>query len=1223
MIFKRLEIVGFKSFGDKTILEFEPGITAVVGPNGCGKSNVSDAIRWVLGEQSAKALRGGRMEDVIFNGTDDRSPINMAEVSFTLEDPEKKLSIGFHEVTVTRRVFRDGQGEYFINKAPCRLRDIHELFMGTGIGTDAYSILEQGKMDMILNAKPQERREIFEEAAGITKFKSKKNEALRKLDSTDENLVRVNDIIKEVRRQIQSVTRYAAKARQYRALFDEAKSCEVAWGRHRFSEANSTHAQIETELSQWMQIQEESSSSAEKSGAQLVTLREHLQTLVREHDALRGEVAALENEIHRRDTQSKMDQERLDDLNKAMARWQAEMREHQDKIEKFSKELDAGQAECEELTRVVAATRQDVLTRDADLRSRQEKIRELTQQQKQRQELLLEEELGATRARNEMGGLSTSHRAAAVKRERLLAERNTLASKAVALEEVFANANSALSGQQKKTQLLRESSAALEKLCADLLAKIETAREGGDKLREELAQKMAQAHLIKFGKYSEANRVVLEKKQQDPSAWTGLLGTLGDLMRVEPGYEAAVEAALGYAFGDIIIEGEQWVAKMREVVSGEITILSAEHSGASAHVASFGKDERVLGEIGKFIRAERPALPIIQMLVSGTYVARSWEDAIALARSSEEKVTFVTLRGESVSSTGRVICGALGAEHGARESVILAADIEQLKETLHDVLVEKGGVVVALDEQKKKSHSLEQEWRHEEIRLATLQNELDKLVGGREEMRKDRATVEMELEEVAREEERFTSEQGKYQRTLDDFSQNQAIAKNVLASLESQLAELSGTREKLLEAVTHAKIALASQEEKLDSRLAQRQNLSERLKELLALTASKESDSGDAVVRIAQLEEAIALWKNERDGQAEAMAQKQGALSERQADRQRLSVQSEEFEKMVTTARSAYAQTLERQRTLEVQRAQLEAQRDHLRENLWKEFQVDLRTPEEPSQEPAFSLEAFGGTWEAVQQRVAEIRKSLEGMGSVNVAALQEHDELQSRYDFLVKQHAELLAAKDTLLKVIARINTTTRKLFTETFALIRTNFQEIFVQLFGGGKADLLLSEEGDILEAGIEIIAKPPGKQLRTVSLLSGGEKALTAIALLFAVFHVKPSPFCVLDEIDAPLDESNITRFVEMLKEYAKRTQFIVITHNKRTISKSDLLYGITMQESGLSKVVSVRLSESAEVSTSADAPKLASRLESRGSATPLFERPSASAVPVAGLEEGRES
>ncbi len=1106
MFFKRLEIIGFKSFGDRTVFEFEPGITTIVGPNGCGKSNVSDAIRWVLGEQSAKALRGGKMEDVIFNGTDDRAAINMAEVTFTIEDPDKVLPLGYHEISVTRRVFRDGQGEYFINKNPCRLKDIHELFMGTGIGTEAYSILEQGKMDMILNAKPQERRELFEEASGITKFKVKKVEAMRKLEATEENLVRVNDILKEVKRQIQSVQRYAAKARKYRALFDEMKSLQIAFGRHRYEGIAASLDKLQSELSALSASQKEKQDAVQRAQEDLSGLRRQEQVLLDEQDALREETAQWERDLNRKESQFRADEQRLEELAAASTRWETEIREHREKRDRLAAELEEARKESSDWEASVEEARRVVAEEDAMLRRMQEKIRDITQRQKQYQEQLLEDEMATTRARNESGGLSASHKGVIVKRERLISEQADLQRRAEELEKALEEAARLVHEQDAQTLGAKDGLAACISACEQWQKRIDEALEQSEKMREELARKKTEWNLLQ------------QWKEQ----------------------------------------GAVWKA------------------GAASEALS--RDKRLLR-----VKADGAEEETLQRLLGSILLLRKEGDEGAL-RAEHADAVFVTVQNESPDAAGQVTfalnAGSSMKVYGRDNAIAtLALDIERLQEHLHDTIVNKGGFVVELEAQKARRAELEAATRQAEIRQATLRHEWEKLGAQRGQSSANQAVVAKELEEAERELKRFRLEDDQHQTFMTELEVRQRDHKASMDALAHELEICVQEREKMLEDVTRRKIQMAALEEKLENRLQQGRDLTERVEELSALAQAKETDSRSSHAKIEALKESVAQWHAVEKELLAERARRREAMGALQAKRQESMAQTQSLEKILTESRAALAQWAERQRALEVERAQHQGHRDNLRENLLREFQTDLQSPPAPLAEGAapFSLDAFGGSWESVKARVAEIRPLLDGMGSVNVSALQEHDELQTRYDFLIKQHEDLVEAKQTLLKVISRINTTTRKLFAETFAAIRTNFQEIYVQLFGGGKADLLLSDETDILEAGIEIVARPPGKKLQNVSLLSGGEKALTAVALLFAVFQVKPSPYCVLDEIDAPLDESNITRFVSMLREYAAKTQFIVITHNKRTIAKADVLYGITMQESGISKVVSVRLTD----------------------------------------------
>ncbi|MBI3252638.1 MAG: AAA family ATPase [Candidatus Omnitrophica bacterium] len=894
MHFKSLELVGFKSFAEKTLIKFEPGVTAIVGPNGCGKSNVADAIRWVLGEQSARSLRGGLMEDVIFNGSAARDPVNFAEVSLTLSNESKILPIDYEEVTIARRLYRSGESEYLLNKNTVRLRDIQDLLMGTGIGTESYAIIEQGKMDLILSSKPEDRRIIFEEAAGITKYKSRKKEALRKLEQTEANLLRVNDIIAEVKRQIGSVERQAKKAEQYKAEFEKLKKMELAVASREFILFERRRKEKETEL-------------------------EVLEA--REKECLRDS-------------------------------------------EDFEKKTREGREELRRAAETLTACQSEEVSASAAIRRHQDRI------------LLNRERVGELCERTD--NLSRQIQISKRRVEEFKTEHARLESEweALGFEE-------------------REGRSALDALERDFASFEERARGADAEL--ETAEKALSAIA--------ARRAPVQ----------------GEMARAEARSEMAAEA------------------------------LAKE---CSLHDALHPKLVQFKNALLGFARVSEEFLGRLESEI------RNFAEEILRARAE--------WTGEAPST----------------ELSVPRAPVGELKNTLAALAEEEARLVQAIAALRggMKEHSAEKEKRI--VRLAEARIAQGHASAKREKIEKDRNWI---LESVLNEENELRSHENQIRESVSKKETLEAESR----SLEEEVARLGQTRDGLL----------------------------------------------------ARREEAAKVHR-------EAASR----LEEDEAARQ----EKNEFLKV----------SREKVHAFQMENAQIRFETDRLKERIFNAYQVDLAAAE--------SLEGEWNAEEAKAQIQAQ-REKLQKMGPVNLVAIDEFDELRARVEFLTQQERDLVQAKEDIHKAILKINRTTKELFVDTFAKVQKNFTEIYRLLFGGGTAELLLLDEDQVLESGIEIVARPPGKKLQSISLLSGGERSLTATALLFALFKVKPSPFCVLDEIDAPLDEANVDRFCGVLKEFIARSQFILITHNKRTMSLADALYGITMAENGVSRIVSVRFSE----------------------------------------------
>lgn len=973
MHFKKLELVGFKSFADKTAIEFPPGVTAIVGPNGCGKSNVADAMRWVLGEQSVKSLRGADMQDVIFSGSSAKEPLNFAEVSLTLSNESRILPIEYEEVTISRRLYRSGESEYLLNQNTVRLKDIQELLMGTGIGTDSYSIIEQGRMDAVLAAKPEDRREIFEEAAGITKYKSKKKEALRKLEQTDANLLRVNDIIQEVKRQIGSVERQAKKAESYKKELEKMKRLEL-----------------------WAAAREFSIFEGQKNS----------------------------------------EEEKLGALKEEEAGWASVMEELQSKCHAQKSALDT----LENSLKVAAL---EEMTASTQARRHQDRV------------LLNRERIGelAAKKQNLLKAIeSSSARSAA-----LAAEAEKLAAR---LAEISADAQaqaqaSALEAEESVHSGFESAVASLRSQMAQGDARVrQTALEIAS-LEREAAHRQAQ----RSGIQSRLKKISLERDvflREIRDAEDALRGTLFDSAAGDEAiqnFEVRVRR-----FKDKIVEFlKRLSAERREALS------VAEETQLDAEILTFTEDVSEAKIKTADSRARREHFTASKNKAEGR-LATLESEARLLAQ--EEEGLFQKDR-SAESEAARL----------SEERASIEVSLKRLGEELAGAQTEREKHLVSLTESRVKRAEYTQ-WK--------------------ERLERDKRRAE----------------------------DSRAEEDRLRVGYEAEIAESASRREAL----------------------------------------EKENES---------LEEAARVELLRRD---EILKNTEGVKGRRQEAGHALA----ELEAELEAKRSALDELRRRIHDTEMEKARTGFEMDRLKERIFNAYQVDLAVRAGMQESEDDFLKELRGPdnsldLDRVKETIRVQREKLNKMGPVNLVAIEEFDEMRERFDFLNRQEADLLKAKDDLHKAILKINRTTRELFSETFEKIKAHFGDYYRLLFGGGSADLVLLDEENVLESGIEIVARPPGKRLQGISLLSGGEKALTATALLFALFKVRPSPFCVLDEIDAPLDEANVERFCTVLREFINQSQFIAITHNKRTMNLADALYGITMAENGVSKVVSVKFQE----------------------------------------------
>ena len=1216
MYLKSIELTGFKSFAQRTTLNLHRGVSAIVGPNGCGKSNVLDAIRWALGEQSAKALRGGEMADVIFSGTDTKQAVGMAEVSLTFAECEKDLGVEFNEVNITRRVYRDGRSDYLLNRVPCRLKDIQMLFMDTGVGRAAYSIMEQGRIDQILSSRPEDRRAIFEEAAGVTKYKAQKKEALRKLEYTDANLLRLTDIMKEVKRQIGSLQRQAGKARRYRALFDELRVLDLHLSFRNSEQLKADIVQANEQVEKLRSIQVSLEEQIESQEFGLADQRHELEALEEEILVVRQTGQDIKNRIDVAINRISFNEERAREASGLIGRYESDVSAAQEKLliqEGQLEETDHQLAELFESLRAEEERLEEHQREVSDSRAR--RLDQEREAQRFQQEVQLRENRTAS-IRGELANVlnqreGSQTRLTLVEQELRQAEsgRDQVRSQ---LEQSRTEMAQAGGQVQSCRDALRDSEhdgvnqqRTLQEMVAAIARKQRSLAERESKL-EVLSQ------LNREGEGLDSGTQAVLRGLNDPSLFrSSVLGVLANSLEVSSEFVPAIEAALDHHL-QVILVADRDVAEaisrqLMDVKEGRAGLVSIDAVSRLAPVQIQTLPAEAMGWALDRVKTRPEIAPLVNQLLGNVALAPDFDTALRITRQNAD-VAVVTLSGEFISERGVVFAGIRGNDGSSvlkrkvqmRE---LADACTQLQAELDAAQQSQAEVETRLADTHQKISENREALQQAQVLESTVQGKIALLD---RELRDVEGKVKSLTWEKQNTEERLrsaTAKTGLLESELTKLGEEAANFQERLGAALAQVEALRGTEESLVDSLNELKVRVATERQRREDLNRQRQPLANRIVELQELISSRQSDVRNYVARIEQLEQ-----ENDALQQKNASLQQEQEAAELEVERLtgEKSTRVASVEAVELNLRQLRKQLIDHQEQRgeqEVRSTQFRLRLDSLLEQVQRRYQIDLNTfqpeweaflkslKEQRSRlKAAMDTELADGVadianlreedWESTRAIVSEMTERLDGMGPVNLESIQEYDELEERQRFLENQHNDLVKAKGELLDIINQINATTQKLFAETFEEVRKNFQEMFSELFGGGKANLLLIDDADPLESGIEIIAKPPGKQLQSITLLSGGEKTMTAVALLFSVYMVKPSPFCVLDEMDAPLDESNINRFIKILDRFVHQSQFVVITHNKRTIAKADVLYGVTMEEHGISKLVGVRLTKREE-------------------------------------------
>jgi chromosome segregation protein len=1237
MRLKQITIFGFKSFADRTVITVPPGIVSIVGPNGCGKSNISDSVLWAIGEQSAKTLRADRMEDVLFNGTERRKPMGMAEVSLTFEGLDGSLTSRFgefSELTVTRRLFRSGESEYLINKVPCRLKDIRDLLLEAGGSFKGHTIIEQGKVDGLINASPVERRGLIEEAAGIAKYKIRKAEAVRKLEATEQNLLRVKDIIGEVKRQINALDRQAKKAHAAQQLAGKIRTLELSLSVHRLQglrtrQADAVRQQGERQQAEAQQLAAVGALEAEIEQLQIAQ--------VEAHQAIR----ALEQELFAREAVQQQAAGRLEHLREQQAAWTIETEQLTGEAARLEEAITRQHEETAGRQAALVDLQRDQQQREAALRGQQAQVGALERaadEAVQAQETINRQLFAALAAVSEAQNRLTLLQARGVSLQR---EGERSSNERRRLEEELAVTTvrrvEALASRQTLTEQLNKGQAAHHEAQMSIeqgrqaLAANEQARSQRQAALTEATVRLASLQELEAGLVRQQTELRETLTTYGPLAAADLRGLVADLIEVQPTYERAIEAALAEQLQAFIVDEVQTarsaVAFLKQHTIGRAHFfptrlaaqVEASERPAAAHPELIPATRLVAPRSPQSNEARDVIEPLIARLLGRVWIVADLQDAVRLQPEAPAGSLLVTVDGDLLLPSGVIVGGhppeaGSGQGHGLlqqrRLRQQLEAELPQLEAAVADLSRQGAMLQERLDattaeerrqrdavqalqmeamSQQKEVEQLGQVEERLRAQLALLDQETALLDREREEADQQHRAVESELAHLAGRRQALEADVSIRSAAVADAAQGRDAAQERLTQLKVDVASGAERMEQLTAAVEHLH-RLAEQVTR------QRDEKRTRLGWLAAQRQRAEAESGQLREQQQNVAAAVGMLRTRRQTAVDEVAQQEALLRVRQAEEKEQRRRLDQVQELVVKGQQQVLEV-----GYEVNRvADFLATVYHLTPEAAEAEAAPLLVITEGDGRPADDGQGDGGTDQpseraseegeeaaiaSAEQELDALKAKREQLGLVNPAAIEEYEELQQRHEFLTKQEADLTRSMEDLREAIAKINRTTKSLFLETFAELNRRFGELFGRFFPGGHAALALLDEQNPLESGIEIMAQPPGKRLRTIHLLSGGEKALTAISLLMASFLISPSPFCLLDEIDAPLDEENVRRFTTVLKTMVQQTQFLIVTHNKRTMEIADQLYGVTMEEPGVSKIIGVRLDVAEQLAVSA--------------------------------------
>jgi chromosome segregation protein len=1180
MYLKRLELQGFKSFADKTVLEFKEGITSVIGPNGSGKSNISDSIRWVLGEQSMKSLRGAKSEDIIFNGTQNRKSLGFAEASIVIDNSDGALPIEYNEVTVTRKIYRSGESGYFINKVPCRLKDITELFMDTGIGKDGYSIIGQGKIDEILSNKSEDRRHIFEEAAGIVKYRVRKGESEKKLEQTKLNLLRINDILSEIEANLEPLKIQSEKAKQFLDLREELKNIEVGLFLYNIDSYKEKLEQIVKDEDIMISQRDDETSKLESKQKIKEELKSEIDKITAEIENVQNLSFESTNKIEKLNSEIGISNERISN-NKA----------NKERLNKEIEEVKERIAELEEEKKQKIEKKNNIFTNkekfENELKEKEEELAKITEKLSSK-ELEIEEQKQKveknTDAKYEIGNeIST-----------LEANFENYEKREKTLKTEIAEAISELDGARSDKQEISKGYFDIENQKNKVLSEIEKIakekEEANNKIKEyeEEINKISYDIRMKDSRhkflvetekekegYTKSVKSLLLDCDKNQSLKSGVEGVLANLISVDDKYQTAIEMALGGVLQNIVTDNEQTAKKLVEHLRknnlGRASFLPISSVKGSKIDKIKGKYNGLIGVASELVKCDKKYEQIVSNLLGRTVIVDDMNTGIEVAKGNNYGFRIVTLKGDIISNSGAITGGSVASKTvnilgRSNEIEKLEKEIKSLKSKLETVIENKEKYENSISDVIEKSEELDNKlneinvvYATEKQKILSIEDAIDKVAVRLDKLKKENENIKNQKVEILNKKDEKNAEIEKIEKE-----------NNELNSVIEQFALLNKDNQKYIDDlnfdITNLRISVSSFDESGASIDEMVERIELDIKNNSISIENKEKQILEIDAENTGLLENIADYNKEIETIKSDVANSAGKVEELKEKRIENNKKLEKTEKEITDEFTVIEDLKEQLVKIDVKKTKFEQDLKQVVDSLWEEYEMtpnNCENYEKPS------------NVQATQKEVNKIRNKIRDLGSINIDSIEEYKKSKERYDFMCEQRLDLENTQAKLRNVIADMTKTMKTQFAEKFAQINKNFNEVFQELFGGGKAELVLEDEENILECGIDIKVQPTGKKLQNMMLLSGGEKAFTAIALLFAILKINPAPFCILDEIEAALDDVNVYRYADYLKKFSGETQFLVITHRKGTMEAADTVYGITMEENGISKLLSIKM------------------------------------------------
>ena len=1185
MYLKRLESVGFKSFAERIQVEFVPGVTAVVGPNGSGKSNITDAIRWVLGEQSARTLRGAKMEDIIFQGSDTRKPLNVAEVTLVLDNSSESLPLDYKEVSVTRRVYRSGDSEFYINKQSCRLKDIVELFMDSGLGREAFSIISQGKVEEILSSKAEERRTIFEEAAGVLKYKQRKRKAEYKLAETEENLNRVDDIIHEIEQQIEPLEEQAAKAKRYvelkGRLKDQEISCLVTEIEALHEEWQSLLHLLEQEKQQEIALK----TAMQHTESKLEKERSELDQLDKAIEVLQADLLEATQRLEQFEGKKRLLLERTKHYAENKEKLETQKIEWSEKISQMELQLQTEKEVLNGLQKEKKSTKNKVLQWKEQLEEGQDDIAAQIENMKSDYIEYLNEQAAK---RNERQSINQQKQQMQVKQNNQSDQFHSLLKKRSSWEEKLAKTKGEL---EKAEQVATEQNAAYTQLKTDLEQDRKRAEESQHKLYQGLQhieklksrKEMLEEMKADYQGYFHGVKAVLKARKK--GQLTNIHGAIIDLIQVPKQYITAIETVLGGQAQHVVVEHEQAAREaitwLKQTNNGRATFLPLDvlqpRFIPADLIRQVDQHDGYVGVAAALVDVDNSYVKAIQHVMGHVVVAKTLKDANAIAALLNRRYRVVTLEGDVVNPGGAMTGGA---QKKTNQSLFTREkDLQDITAKLATYEQRAATFEQNVNQLKREAIDKANEVKQLEINMAETQTVLQKLRAEKTTQQTELKVLQENLTLYDRDQQQFAEDDKAFELRDEQLQQDLAAIEARLAELQHQidlrtkdLEAFKDNRQQLQQHLHQAEIALAEQEER---ERYQREKTAGQMKRLEEARQSYEEAAGELkeLEELHEKQESGITMDEQIASHTDRREQLLIKIQEQRGDRQKRTQLLQDAERELKEEGREHQEKIKSIQQKEVKANRLDVDLENKLSHLQTEYMITFERAQQ-SYEKVEDLTA-------AQTAVKDLKTQIERLGTVNIGAIDEYDRISERYTFLSEQKQDLVEAKQTLFAVISEMDEEMEKLFEASFSQIQAEFSVVFKALFGGGRAELKLTDPKNMLETGVDIIAQPPGKKLQNLGLLSGGERALTAISLLFAILRVRPVPFCVLDEVEAALDEANVARFAKYVRMHSKETQFIVITHRKGTMEEADVLYGVTMQESGVSRLVSVRLEDTKEL------------------------------------------